>query len=147
MKLNDYLKKRKYTRIKLKRLKSNHLALKASVNGVKGLFILDTGASNTLIDDKHAEQFKLAVDENEDVKVTGAGAENMDSRVSRKNAIKIGKWSQPKTVIVLFNLTHVNSGLNNYDIDPVDGIIGTDVLKKGKAIIDYNKKHLYLRLS
>ena len=146
MKLDNFLKKQNYTKIKLKRLKSNHLALKATINGVKGKFILDTGASNTLIDDKHAELFKLEVEESEDVKVTGAGAENMDSKVSRKNAIKIGKWSQPKTVIVLFNLSHVNSGLNNYDISPVDGIIGTDILKKGKAVIDYNKKHLYLRI-
>ncbi|MBT8258732.1 MAG: retroviral-like aspartic protease family protein [Bacteroidia bacterium] len=146
MKLNNFLKKRKYTKIKLKRLKSNHFALKATINGVKGQFILDTGASNTLVHDEHAKLFKLEVDNNEDVKVTGAGAENMDSQVSKKNALKIGKWSQSKTVIVLFNLSHVNSGLNNFDIDPIDGIIGTDILKKGKAIIDYNKKHLYLKL-
>ena len=59
MKLDGFLKKQKYTRIKLKRLKSDHLALKASINGVKGRFILDTGASNTLVDDKHAKLFKL----------------------------------------------------------------------------------------
>lgn len=146
MKLEGYLKKHKYTRVKLKRLKSNHFVLKARINGVKGRFILDTGASNTLIDDKHAGLFKLNVEDSEDVKVTGAGAENMDSKVSKKNSISIGKWSQTKTVIVLFNLMHVNSGLNNFDIEPVDGIIGTDVLKKGKAIIDYKKKQLYLKL-
>jgi hypothetical protein len=27
---------------------------------------------------------------------------------------------------------------------PVQGIIGADILHKGKAIIDYNKKYLYL---
>ncbi len=146
MKLKGYLKKRKYTKIRLKRIKSNHFVLKATVNGVKGRFILDTGASNTLIDDKRAETFKLNIEDSEEVKVTGAGAENMDSKVSKKNSISIGKWSQSKTVIVLFNLVHVNSGLDNFDIKPVDGIIGTDILKMGKAIIDYNKQELYLKL-
>ena len=35
---------------------------------------------------------------------------------------------------------------DSHNADPVDGIIGADVLKKGKAIIDYEKKYLYLKL-
>ncbi len=34
--------------------------------------------------------------------------------------------------------------LRNKRLDPVKGIIGADILHKGKAIIDYNKKYLYL---
>ncbi|MBT8254287.1 MAG: aspartyl protease family protein [Bacteroidia bacterium] len=117
----------------------------ASINGIKGRFILDTGASNTLVDDNPSNTFKLNIDET-DVKVTGAGAVNMDSKISKKNKLKIGKWSSKKSIIVLFNLTHVNSGLDHLEIDPIDGIIGTDVLKKGKAIIDYRKNSLYLKL-
>ena len=40
----------------------------------------------------------------------------------------------------------MNTGLINHNADPVDGIIGADILKKGKAIIDYEKKYLYLKL-
>jgi len=46
----------------------------------------------------------------------------------------------------LFNLTHVNTALTNHNSNPVDGIIGADILKKTSAIIDYNKKYLYLKL-
>ena len=145
MNLKEYLTSHNYTKIKLKRLKSNHFELKATINGVKGRFILDTGASNTLVDHEHHDLFNLKVQET-DVKVTGAGAVDMESKLSKKNKIKIGKWSQKKTAIVLFNLTHVNSGLNSLNIPPIDGIIGTDVLKKGKAIIDYDQKYLYLKL-
>ena len=144
MKLEKFLSDKNYSKIKLKRLKSNHFELKARINGVKGRFILDTGASNTLVDTALHEQFKLTIEDSE-IKVTGAGASNMDSKISRKNKLKIGKWSQKKTAIVLFNLSHVNSGLNSLKIDPVDGIIGTDILKKGKAIIDYDRKYLYLK--
>ena len=36
--------------------------------------------------------------------------------------------------------------LINHNAEPVDGIIGADILKKGKAVIDYEKKYLYLKL-
>ena len=48
--------------------------------------------------------------------------------------------------LILFNLTHVNTALTTYNAKPVDGIIGADILKRGKAIIDYDKKYLYLKL-
>ena len=145
MTLQEFLEHQNYTKIKLRRLKSNHFEMKATINGVRGRFILDTGASNTLVDNKHIEHFNLDA-EDSDVKVTGAGAINMDSQVSKKNIIRIGKWTNQRTIIVLFNLSHVNSGLTSLNIDPIDGIIGTDILKKGKAIIDYDKKYLYLHL-
>jgi len=145
MALKDYLLDQGYTKIKLKLTKTNHFEMKAKINGVSGRFILDTGASNTLVDSSNVEMFHLLV-EDSDVKVTGAGASNMDSKVSKKNNIKIGNWTHTKTVIVLFNLTHVNLGLESLNVEPVNGIVGTDILKKGKAIIDYEKKYLYLKL-
>lgn len=145
MGLKEYLLSEGYTKIKLKLTKTNHFEMKAKINGVSGRFILDTGASNTLVDSSNFELFNLDVEES-DVKVTGAGASNMDSKVSKKNNLSIGKWKNDKTIIVLFNLSHVNTGLTSLDVEPVDGIVGTDILKKGKAIIDYEKKYLYLKL-
>ena len=75
----------------------------------------------------------------------GAGAIDMDTKTSKKNKIKIGQWKNNKVVLVLFNLTHVNTALINHNSKPVDGIIGADILKKSKAIIDYDKKYLYLK--
>lgn len=145
MGLKEYLLSEGYTKIKLKLTKTNHFEMKAKINGVSGRFILDTGASNTLVDVSSFKMFNLDVEES-DVKVTGAGASNMDSKVSKKNNLSIGKWKNDKTIIVLFNLSHVNTGLTSLDVEPVDGIVGTDILKKGKAIIDYEKKYLYLKL-
>ncbi|MEM1426312.1 MAG: hypothetical protein AAGF75_07155, partial [Cyanobacteria bacterium P01_H01_bin.130] len=65
--------------------------------------------------------------------------------ISDKNRIEIGNWSKKKQKIVLFDLVHVNQALTSHNTLPVDGIIGADVLKKGKAVIDYDKKCLYLK--
>ena len=50
MKLKSLLKKSGYLSISFKRLKTNHIQVKAEINSVKGVFIIDTGASNSCID-------------------------------------------------------------------------------------------------
>jgi predicted aspartyl protease len=146
MSLQEYLLKKKYFCIKLKKTKTNHFKLKAKINGVKGNFILDTGASNTCVDFKAAMHFKLnAV--NSETKAAGAGATEMNTQEAVDVKIKIGKWKYSNLHMVLLDLSHVNTALINHHTKPIDGIIGADVLKRGKAIIDYDKKKLYLKKS
>ena len=144
--LIDFLKNKGYSKIKLKFTKTNHFEIKASINGVKGRFILDTGASNSCVGFEAIERFNLKVKDSE-IKAVGAGASDMVTQISTSNNLKVGKWKKNRVALILFNLSHVNNGLINHNADPVDGIIGADVLKKGKAIIDYEKKYLYLKLS
>lgn len=145
MSLQQFLLKKGYTKVKLHLTKTNHFELKAIINGVKGRFILDTGASNSCVGFTFADTFNLKVEDSE-VKAAGAGAIDMLTQVSKKNSVKIGKWKSKRTSLILFDLTHVNTALANHDANLVDGIIGADILKKTKAIIDYNKKYLYLKL-
>ena len=143
--LHDFLIKKGYTKIKLYLTRTNHFEIKVSINGVKGLFILDTGASNSCVGFEAVETFKLKAKDSE-IKAAGAGATDMTTQISKKNKLKIGKWKKDKIALILFNLTHVNTALVSHNSKPVDGIIGSDILKKGKAVIDYNKKYLYLKL-
>ena len=144
-KLEKLLNQKGFTKIKLKLTKTNHFELRASINGVKGRFILDTGASNSCVGIDRVDDFKLKV-EDSDIKAAGAGATEMKTQLSKKNSIRIGKWKQKKTSLVLFSLVHVNTALMNHNAKPVDGIIGADILKKADAVIDYKKKYLYLKL-
>lgn len=143
--LKDFLLAKGYTKIKLKLTKTNHFEIKATINGVKGLFILDTGASSSCVGFEAVETFKLKAKDSE-IKAAGAGATDMLTQISQKNSLKIGRWKKDKVALVLFNLTHVNTALTTHNSQPVDGIIGADILKKGKGIIDYEKKYLYLKL-
>jgi hypothetical protein len=118
--------------------------LKAKINGVKGKFILDTGASNSCVGLDLIDFFKLDAQESE-TKAAGAGAIDMETKKSENNALKIGKWKTNKCHLVLFNLCHVNSALVKHNAKEVHGIIGADILEKAKAVIDYNKNVLYLK--
>jgi len=142
--LKKFLKNKNYIRVPLVFTATNHFEIVAKINGISGRFILDTGASNTCIGLDKIEFFNLISKESE-VKAAGAGATNMETLISTKNNIEIGKWSKRKQKIVLFDLTHVNEALITHKALPVDGIIGADVLKKAKAIIDYNKSFVYLK--
>jgi len=143
--LQDFLLEKGYTKVKLKLTRTNHFEIKATINGVNGLFILDTGASNSCVGFEAVETFKLKAKDSK-VKAAGAGATDMLTQISKKNTLKIGKWKQQKMPLILFSLTHVNTALISHNAKPVDGIIGADVLKKAKAIIDYDKKYVYLKL-
>lgn len=140
----EFLLKKEYKKVKLKLTKTNHFEVKATINGVKGLFILDTGASNSCVGFNDVALFNLNAKAS-NIKAAGAGATDMLTQIASKNTIKIGRWKNTNTTLVLFDLTHVNTALIMHNAKPVHGIIGADLLKKGKAIIDYNKKHLYLK--
>lgn len=142
--LSEFLLEKGYIKIKLKLAKTDHFELKATINNVKGHFILDTGASSSCLGLNAIERFNLFAEESV-IKAAGAGAIDMETQISKKNKIKIGKWKKENIVLILFNLTHVNTALVNHNSEPVDGIIGADILKRGKAIIDYEKKYLYLK--
>jgi hypothetical protein len=143
-KISKILKKNKYEAIKLKQITTNHLQLKANINGVKGRFILDTGASNSCVNLNLIEHFKLDASESE-TKAAGAGAIDMETQQSENNFLEIGDWETKKFHLVLFDLQHVNTALTQHKAKEVHGIIGADVLQKGKAFIDYSKKVLYLK--
>ena len=142
--LQGFLKKNKYKKIKFKVLKTQHLLISAKINGVKGSFILDTGASNSCVGVDLIDFFKLDAKES-DTKAAGAGAIDMETQESKNNFLKIGDWKTNDCHLVLFNLSHVNTALTQHNAKEVHGIIGADILRQGKAFIDYNKNVLYLK--
>ncbi|EKF54711.1 hypothetical protein I215_11005 [Galbibacter marinus] len=142
--LKKFLKDKGYIRVPLSVTKTNHLEIEAKINGIEGRFILDTGASSTCIGLDSIEHFKLRTQESE-IKASGAGASNMLTQISKKNSIEISEWFHKKIKIVLFDLSHVNDALTRHDALPVHGIIGADILKKSKAVIDYHKKAVFLK--
>ncbi|SHJ57604.1 retropepsin-like aspartic protease family protein [Pseudozobellia thermophila] len=142
--LKKFLRNKNYIQIPLIVTQTDHFEIGAKINGIPGRFILDTGASNTCIGFDKVDTFKL-VSEASEIKAAGAGGTNLETLISTKNKINIGGWKKKKIKIVLFDLVHVNEALVAHNVAPVDGIIGADVLKKAKAVIDYDKSCVYLK--
>ena len=141
---NSFLKSIRYISVKLKLLKTNHYLLKACINGVEGKFILDSGASNSCVCLSLENKFKIDSKETK-IKASSATSNMEDTRLSKNNAIKIGKWRSIINLVSI-DMTHINRVLNEKETESVDGIIGADVLKKSKAVIDYESNKLYLKI-
>lgn len=142
--LQDLLKKEKYKKINFKVSKTQHLLIKASINGVSGNFILDTGASNSCVGFEAIERFGLKAGKSK-TKASGAGATGMFTQLAKNNSLKMGRWKSDNFHLIIFDMTHVNDALLQYKAKPVQGIIGADILLEGKAIIDYYNHCLYLK--
>lgn len=142
--LHEILKKEKYKKIKFKITKTQHLLIKARINGVIGNFILDTGASNSCVGFESVVLFQLQAEDSK-TKASGAGATGMQTQTASNNELQLGTWKNYDFDIVIFNLSHVNEALLQHKSKPVHGIIGADVLLKGRAIVDYYNHYLYLQ--
>ena len=142
--LPEILKKENYKKIKFKLTKTQHLLIKAKINGVVGNFILDTGASSSCVGFESIDYFNLYAKKSK-TKASGAGATGMFTQISHKNNLQLGTWKGIDFNIVIFDLSHVNEALISHKVKPVRGIVGADVLMKGKAIIDYYNCCLYLQ--
>ena len=141
--LHEILKKENYRKVKFKITKTQHLLIKAKINGVSGNFILDTGASNSCVGFESVDLFLLEAKKSK-TKAAGAGASGMFTQLALKNQLQLGSWKDSDFELVIFDLSHVNEALTQHKAKPVHGIIGADILMKGKAIVDYYNHYLYL---
>ena len=142
--LNKFLKSEGYSSVKLIFLETKHYLIEAKVNGIKGRFILDTGASNSCICTSLEDKFKVLSKESKE-KASSANSEMIHTRISKSNAFKISKW-EDKINLISFDMNHINNALSQKKVPPIDGIVGADILKKSKAILDCKSNKLYLKL-
>ncbi|HIB47110.1 MAG TPA: acid protease [Flavobacteriaceae bacterium] len=142
--LRSLLEKDGFYRIPLKKLQTGHYKFHAKINNIEGDFILDTGASTSCIGVKFITFFSL-LNEESDIKAAGAGATNMLTQLAKNNSLGVGKLQLKNIDFVLFDLSHVNEALAQADEIPVHGILGADILKKHRAVIDYGRNCFYLK--
>lgn len=133
-----------FSRVPLKKINTNHFEIKATVNGISGKFILDTGASNSCIGTDSVAHFNIKATDSE-VKAAGAGAVGMVTQVAEDCPLQIGAWKKRNISFVVFDLSHVNEALDLAKAKAVHGIIGADVLKTARAVIDYGRNCMYLK--
>jgi len=133
-----------YVKIPLTKEISGHLQLNGSINGVKGTFILDTGAGATVIEQTQKEKFKITSIKTDDT-ATGAGGADIAMEDSENNEIILSGFKLENRFLTLMDLGYINDAFESLGIQKTDGVIGADVLTDGKAIIDYFNLVLYLK--
>jgi predicted aspartyl protease len=125
-----------------------HYFLKAKVNGESARFLLDTGASHTVMDSSRIQSFidHSNFEENPTLS-TGLGTNTMQSQIAVLDSFKLGKAVLENFEMILMDLSHVNESYRLAEKKTLDGVLGSNVLKELNAIIRFsNPPSLSLKL-
>jgi predicted aspartyl protease len=144
--LKTFLLQKNYKAIAIKQNAAGHLLVPVIVNDVESLFILDTGAGATVVDSQQAEKLQvvLLIDSTE-FTGAGAGGQGLEVIPSKNNRVAIGEHVLKDFPLSVMSLEHVRQAFVQLGIhEDFSGVIGVDILKPGKAIIDYSTMTLYL---
>lgn len=91
-----------------------------------------------------ATTFNLNTEASE-IKAAGAGAIDMETLMAKGNSLEIGGKKLRNVDFVLFDMVHVNDALTQAEEEAVDGILGADLLKRLRAVIDYGRNCFYIK--
>jgi predicted aspartyl protease len=122
---------------------SNHILIECKVNYISGIFIVDTGASNSCVNYLSASKFNIEFEASNE-KASSATDEINEIFNSKKNILKIGDFQKNDFDLVLFDMTFINNSLKEKGVSDVDGIIGGDILNELNACLNYKKKEISL---
>jgi clan AA aspartic protease (TIGR02281 family) len=119
-------------------LRLNLIVVTAAVNGVQQKFVLDTGASHTVISSKLAQE--LGLEEVERSRARGAGGE-IDVTIVRVDSFAINELVVRDLSCTVVDREDVSSLLG----EDIAGVLGYNVLSEFMITIDYESKRLTFR--
>jgi predicted aspartyl protease len=125
-----------------------HLFIKAELNSNPVNLLIDTGASKTVFDitriAKSLKKRKMSFG-SFDKHSTGLGTSTMESRFTTVKELSIAKLKLENYKLILLDMAHVNKSYKLMGLKPIDGVLGSDLLMKYNAVIDF--KNLILKLT
>jgi hypothetical protein len=139
--------KPRFVVVKLARGPMNRLLLEVALEAKKGVMILDTGASATLVDPR-TYGFLLPGPKRElppglPAKIKGNGRE---LRVGFATEVKIGSVDLGALALVVAAPGMFSEGSGLTSGVKVDGLLGEDLLRRYRAVVDCARLFLYLTL-
>jgi predicted aspartyl protease len=115
---------------------NNLIILQGRINGSEPLtFILDTGASTTVISDRRAKGLGLKLEGKTDATTQGG---SIEAAFVKGVSLHLSGIEFPKMTLAVIHLSGLEAGLGR----KVDGILGYEIFKRFVVAIDYASKVL-----
>jgi predicted aspartyl protease len=117
-----------------------HIVVPAEINGKKANMLIDTGASKTVFDQNRIRNYLR--DKNRSFLKnpqlsTGLGTTTLESHYTKLSRFRLGDWQVRAFPAILLDLANVNQSYALLGIPPIDGVIGSDLLKELQAQINF----------
>lgn len=122
-----------------------HLFVNVKVNGKRCRFLIDTGASRSVIDktyfEKHVGKRNLKTIK---LETTGLHSSVPESHFGKVKMLEIGKLAIKNQSIAAIDLSHVNMTYAKLQQPKIQGILGSDYMMQYKMIIDYGQGKIFI---
>ena len=125
-----------------------HIFTEALINGKPARLLIDTGASRTVFDAGRIITFlgpKKKRLKKLDKLSTGLGTNTMESHSVVLKEFTLGETVFMEYITVVLNMEHVNQSYRMLRYPEIDGVLGSDIMQRLKAVVDYRKKEIRWR--
>jgi predicted aspartyl protease len=127
---------RKFVLVPFVREKSRHISVEARLRGRPVRFIVDTGAGPTCVDSAALVRFKLELSA-ASRKGGGVGSSSMKMTYIARHDLTLAGIDLSAIKLISLDLSHVNADFKRTKMKPIVGVLGSDVLWRHEAVIDY----------
>ena len=122
-----------------------HIMVKGLIHDKEANFLIDTGASRSVFDPNTITDFIDNIQfEKKEGMTAGVGSSDLESATFVIDNFFIGKLEIHDYEAVALDLENIHEMYGKLGLPRIDGIIGGDLLKRYKAVINYRSKKLRL---
>lgn len=122
-----------------------HVMVKGMIHGKEASFLIDTGASRSVFDPNTISTFIDDLEfEKKEGMTAGVGSSDLESATFWIDIFSIGELEIADYEAVALDLENIHEMYGKLGLPRIDGIIGGDLLKRYKAIVNYKSKKLRL---
>ena len=122
-----------------------HIMVKGMIHGKEANFLIDTGASRSVFDPKTISNFIDDIQfEKKEGLTAGVGSSDLESATFIIDVFSIGEVEIYDYEAVALDLENIHEMYGKLGLPRIDGIIGGDLLKCYKSVINYKGKKLRL---
>jgi clan AA aspartic protease (TIGR02281 family) len=132
-----------FSAVPLRELSTGHHLVDVTLNGRKATFVLDTGANKSVLHAPYAERLGIGAGSALPGAAVGLGGA-MNARQVKIETMEIGGLPIRQSRIMTADLSQLTRFLAPLSGSTIYGLIGQDVMKEHRAVIDVAKPILYL---
>jgi len=125
--------------------KGLHFLVRAKIGREFHYLIIDTGASESVLDRGLPEHFFESIKVNEEAQTYGIQSENIETETGIVKSFGLGNLKLKRQSFHLVDLSQINALYGNFIDYKVSGLIGSDFLNRYQATLSYKTDKLTLR--
>ncbi len=123
-----------------------HLLIEVEINHKTAYLLIDTGASKTVFDlSRIANYLGSTTFIDNEILSAGIGTNTLESKSIVLESLTIGEFEITDYPAIVIDMQHVSESYQKLGLQAFDGVLGSDILYKYRASIDYKTKTLKLR--